>query len=79
MAELPVSHTVRPLHRGQVTIPIAIRRALGITESSLLRLSVEGDRIIISKLTAEPNGEGRVYSDEEIAAWVREYVRARLE
>ncbi|MBI4494366.1 MAG: AbrB/MazE/SpoVT family DNA-binding domain-containing protein [Chloroflexi bacterium] len=58
--------------KGQVTIPIAIRRALGIDESSLLEVSLEGDRIVISKLGGQPEGAFRVYSDEEVAQFLEE-------
>ncbi|HEY3115990.1 MAG TPA: AbrB/MazE/SpoVT family DNA-binding domain-containing protein, partial [Chloroflexota bacterium] len=50
-----------PLPKGQITIPIAIRRALGITESSLLEVSLEGDRAVISKLDQPTSKSLRVY------------------
>ena len=63
---------VRPLPKGQITIPVAIRRALGITESSLLEVSLEGDRVVISKLDQPTSESLRVYSDEEIAEFLDE-------
>jgi bifunctional DNA-binding transcriptional regulator/antitoxin component of YhaV-PrlF toxin-antitoxin module len=58
---------VQPLGKGQITIPIAMRRALGITDSSLLQLKLIGDVIVISKLAVESEHEPRIYTDEEIA------------
>ena len=70
MHESAAAKVVRPLAKGQITIPIAIRRALGITESSLLEIRMEANRIVISKL--EPEGAFRVYSDQEIADFLEE-------
>lgn len=70
MPESATAKVVRPLAKGQITIPIAIRRALGITESSLLEVRLEGNKIVISKL--EPDGSFRVYSDDEIAEFLEE-------
>ena len=63
---------IRPLPKGQITIPIAIRRELDITESSLLEIALEGERIVISKL--DPSGDlaPRLYSDAEIAEFLAE-------
>ena len=72
MVRSSISKVVRPLSKGQITIPVSIRRALGITESSLLEVSLEGDRIVISKLETQPEGTFRVYSDEEIARFLEE-------
>ncbi len=63
---------VRPRPTGQITIPAAIRAALAITESCLLEVSLQGDRIIIAKLGASPHDGFRVYSDEEVAAFLAE-------
>ncbi|MBI3979738.1 MAG: AbrB/MazE/SpoVT family DNA-binding domain-containing protein [Chloroflexi bacterium] len=72
MARSSVSKIVRPLAKGQITIPIAIRRALNITESSLLEVSLQGDKIVISKLPIQAEGTFRVYSDDEIAEFLAE-------
>ena len=63
---------VQPLAKGQITIPIAMRRALGITDSSLLQLRLIGNVIIISKLPVESEREPRIYSDEEIAQFLED-------
>ena len=72
MARNPTSKIVRPLPKGQITIPATIRRALGIDESSLLEVALEGDKIVISKLGLQPQANFRVYSDAEIAAFLEE-------
>ena len=72
MARSGLRRVVRPLAKGQITIPVAIRRALDITESSLLEVTVEGDRVVISKLN-EPGADAlHIYSDEEIAEFLEE-------
>lgn len=90
MAQPATTKIVQPLAKGQITIPIAMRRALGITDTTLLEVSLEGDQIVISKLSLEPDHPVRIYTDDEIAefleadkispelaAWVRSYVKRR--
>ena len=72
MATTRLSRIIRPLPKGQITIPVAIRRELGITESSLLEVSLQDDKIVISKLGVQPAGTFRVYSDEEITEFLDE-------
>jgi len=72
MAQAPISKIVRPLPKGQITIPIAIRRVLGITDASLLEVRLQGDEIVISKLGYGHGDPFRVYSDEEIAEFLDE-------
>ncbi len=36
--------------RGQTTIPMEIRRKLGIREGSRLRVETSGDKVILSKI-----------------------------
>jgi AbrB family looped-hinge helix DNA binding protein len=38
--------------RGQTTIPMEIRRKLGIREGSRLRVDSEGERVVFTKLTS---------------------------
>ncbi len=35
--------------RGQITLPKAVRDALGLSKGSLLRVELDGDRIILRK------------------------------
>ena len=58
---------VQPLANGQITIPIAIRRALGIDESSLLHVALQGDKIVITKLAVDLSRDSSTYTDDELA------------
>ena len=66
------SKLVRPLPKGQITIPVAMRRALGIDENSVLQIGLEDDRIVISKLELGPAAGNRLYSDQEIEELLEE-------
>lgn len=73
MARSPTERIVQPLAKGQITIPVIMRRALGIDETTLLRIRLEGDDIVISKLP-EAGPSVRLYTDEEIEAFLAEDV-----
>jgi AbrB family looped-hinge helix DNA binding protein len=66
---------VRPLAKGQITIPAAFRKALGIGRDTLLEVSLTGDHLEIA-----PVSQGadilRRYTEEEVARFMEE---ARLE
>lgn len=72
MTRFQESKIIRPLPKGQITIPAPIRRALGISDSSLLEIALEGERIVITKLERSVNVSPRLYSDEEIAEFLAE-------
>ena len=55
---------LRPRANGQITIPAAIRRALGITDSSFLQVNLEGEQIVISRLRRQPDGVFRLFPDD---------------
>ncbi len=61
--------------KGQVTIPLAIRRALGIREGDILVVREEGGRVILEKIGLPEPGEpvGREAYEE----LVRELERVR--
>lgn len=40
--------------RGQITLPKAVRDALGLTKGTLLKVELEGGRIILRKNVSEP-------------------------
>ena len=48
-----ISKVIRPLRSGQITIPAAFRRALGIDEDTLLRISVKGSELRIEPVSVE--------------------------
>jgi len=54
MAEATLTQIVRPLRRGQVTIPTEFRRRLGIGDDSLLRLTLRRGVIEIEPVVAMP-------------------------
>lgn len=65
---MAVSKVVRARKKGQITIPEEFRRALGIGEDSLLRVSVrEGELRIAPVEVRERNGTG-----EQGSPWLRE-------
>jgi AbrB family looped-hinge helix DNA binding protein len=64
MATPRTSRIVRPLRNGQITIPIDFRRRLGITEDSLLKVTLEGDELHIKPVTAEDQPKGSPWLKE---------------
>jgi len=66
---------VKVTRKGQVTIPLAIRRALGIREGDILVVREEGGRVILEKIGLPEPGEpvGREAYEE----LVRELERVR--
>ncbi|MFZ8855368.1 MAG: AbrB/MazE/SpoVT family DNA-binding domain-containing protein [Thermofilaceae archaeon] len=48
---------VKVTRKGQVTIPLAIRRALGIREGDILVVREEGGRVILEKIGLPEPGE----------------------
>lgn len=70
---------VKPLRNGQITIPIAVRRELGIDEQTMLQLSVTEDREILIKpvkVAEQPKGSPWLKELYEYFAPVREEVTA---
>jgi bifunctional DNA-binding transcriptional regulator/antitoxin component of YhaV-PrlF toxin-antitoxin module len=75
MARSSTERIVQPLAKGQITIPVSMRRALGIDETTPLRIRLEGEQIVISKLS-KPHPDIRLYTDEEIERFLAEDVLA---
>lgn len=63
MSQVDLTRVVRPLRRGQITIPADFRRRLGIDDDTLLELTLRDDRIEIVPVTTRPAGD---------MAWARE-------
>lgn len=59
----PLTRVVRPLWRGQLTIPAEFRRRLGIADDTLLQLTLQEGKIEITPVVATPAAE---------MAWARE-------
>jgi AbrB family looped-hinge helix DNA binding protein len=71
--------TVRLQRRGQVTIPAAYRRHLGINETTMLRVILDGDEIRIKPLGEAESRQGSPWLRElyEYFAPVREEILRR--
>jgi AbrB family looped-hinge helix DNA binding protein len=50
---LPNTRLVRPLRNGQITLPAAFRRALGLDSASMLQVTLEGDELRIRAYNPE--------------------------
>jgi len=77
MIALPSTRIVRPLRRGQLTIPAEFRRRLGIDDDTLLRLTLHGDKIEIVPVVNAP-AAGKAWAKElyEMFAPVRAEAQA---
>ena len=76
MAEREKSMTklVRPLSRGQITIPVEFRKKLGIDTNTILSLALRGNKIEITPAIVREVDEEelREYTDEEISQFLRD-------
>lgn len=64
---------IKPLAKGQITIPISFRKTLGIDESTLFKAQLQKDGILLTPL--EINWQDkyiREFTDEEIGEWLKE-------
>ena len=58
-----LTRVVRPLRRGQLTIPAEFRRRLGIGNDTLLELTLQEDKIEITPVVTKPAAQ---------TAWVQD-------
>ena len=65
---------VRPLSRGQITIPIEFRKKLGIDANTILSLALRGNKIEIVPAMVREVGEEelREYTDKEISQFLQD-------
>ena len=64
---------VRPLPKGQITLPIEFRRRLKINEKTILSVSLKGTKIEILPLRPFPEKDLlREYSDTDIVRFLKE-------
>jgi AbrB family looped-hinge helix DNA binding protein len=63
MRDYALARVVRPLRRGQLTIPADFRRKLGIDNDTLLQLTLQEGKIEITPVVTTPVSE---------TAWARE-------
>ncbi len=54
----PTSRIVKLRRGGRVTIPAEFRKRLGINEDSLIRMTLEGDELVLRKLEASGASQG---------------------
>jgi bifunctional DNA-binding transcriptional regulator/antitoxin component of YhaV-PrlF toxin-antitoxin module len=75
----PMTKIVRPLRGGQVTIPAAFRRQLGIDDETMLRMTLENGELRISPIRVAEDSKGSPWLRElyEYFAPVREEILAR--
>jgi AbrB family looped-hinge helix DNA binding protein len=63
MIETELTQVVKPLRRGQITIPTEFRRQLGIGDDTLLQLTLRQGKIEITPVVVTPVSQ---------TAWARE-------
>ena len=65
---------VRPLSRGQITIPVEFRKKLGIDTNTILSLALRGNKIEITPAIVREVDEEelREYTDEDISQFLRD-------
>ena len=69
----PLTKLVRPLPKGQITLPIEFRRQLGIDSKTILSLTLKRNTIEIVPLHPVPQQEIlREYQDDEIKRFLEE-------
>jgi AbrB family looped-hinge helix DNA binding protein len=74
MVEKNASQLVKPLAKGQITIPARFRRALGIDADTYLRITLEGRRLVLTPVRVVDADEtlGRDYTRSELEAFFAE-------
>jgi len=76
LAELEklMTKLVKPLSRGQITIPIEFRKKLGINSNTILSISLKGNKIEIipTKVQEIDDEDLREYTDEEISQFLQD-------
>lgn len=57
--------------RGQITLPAALRKSMGIQGGGVVTVEEQGGRLILSPAAVM---EVEMYSDEQVRHWVKEDV-----
>ena len=70
--ERQMSKIVRPLSKGQITIPAQFRERLGIDQDSLLNIILLEDRLEVVPVRIGEQESLREYTDEEIKSFLQE-------
>ena len=68
------SKVVKPMSRGQITIPIEFRTRLGIDENTYIRLTLDKNKIILTPAFTESVTEEKLreYTEKEILQFIKE-------
>ncbi len=69
---MKTSEVVKPLPKGQITIPATFRKQLEIDENTLLDVSIKEGELIIKPLKSIPTKYLRKYTDKEIESFLEE-------
>lgn len=79
MDDHTTTRLIRPLRGGQITIPVEFRKQLGITEATMLRLTLADGELRIAPVRVVAAGGGSPWLRElyELYAPVREEIRQR--
>jgi len=69
-----ITKIIKPLSRGQITIPIEFRKKLGIGSNTILNLSLKGNKIEITPAVVREFNEDelREYTDKEILEFLQD-------
>ena len=72
-ANKPLTKVVRPLSKGQITLPIEFRRRLKIDAGTILNVTLKGGRIEIVPLRRVPQDVAlRDYAQDEVRRFLKE-------
>jgi len=63
---------VKPTSRGQVTIPLELRRRLNIDEETLLRIDALGEGVVFTPVKLEKEKPLREYAQSEIDQFLKD-------
>lgn len=69
-----ITKIVKPLSRGQITIPIEFRKKLGIGSNTILNLVLKGNKIEITPAVVREFNEEELkeYTDKEISQFLKD-------
>jgi len=70
--ERRMSKIIRPLPKGQITIPAQFRERLGIDQDTLLNIILLEDRLEVVPVRIGEQESLREYTDEEIRTFLQE-------
>lgn len=64
---------IKPLAKGQITIPVSFRKQLGIKENTLFQAELKNDGVFLKPVNLNWQEKYiRKFSDEEIKQWLKD-------